>query len=544
MGFDKLEKGKNAFVHYREENGLPNNSVFSILEDDKGNLWMSANKGIAKFNKKTETFTNYDYRDGLQGNEFNGAAGLKLKNGELAFGGIKGLNVFNPNNITKSTLKPVTSITDVKLFNKQLSNRNYNWKITKQINLTYKENTLSFDFICLDFAIPQKNKYKYIMEGIDNEPILTTAKNRSVTYAGLPPGNYIFKVWGANSDGVWDNSGDFVNINITPPFWGTLWFRGSAVIFFIILSNLLFFAWKKLYISYSYWRNTHIIGKRYKISEKIGSGGTGAVYKAYDKITNKTVALKILDDKYLDEETAKRFSIEQSVYEKIKHINTVEIYKKGTHGGKLYYVMEYIDGVTLSQFVKMKNLSEKQILSIFTVLLDIINEIHSNGVIHRDLKPDNIMLTNHLQTLTIPENFQAKNELTVLKNNIKILDFGLAKILGSKTLTQSAIFGGTLYYFPPEFLFGKKVRETTFDFYSLGVVLYEMLTDSHLYNVENSAELLAAVVSGTPIPPKEKTETISKEVSDFVMQLIAKQPNDRLNNYKAIKNALFSLKLK
>jgi len=540
IGFDKLEKDTEIFKHFTETNGLPNNNVFVILQDNEKNLWMSTNKGIAKFNPFKETFKNFDYKDGLQGNEFNGNAGLLLSSQKMVFGGIKGMNVFYPSKIKPRKQLPVTIINKVKLFNKLLSkyNINSNWRLTKKLNLTYKQNTLSFDFVYLDYNSPEKNKYKYILEGLDNEPTKTTAKNRSVTYASLPPGQYVFRVWGANSDNKWDKKGDFITINITPPFWGTLTFKIISILFFIVFSNLLYFAWKKLYISYQYWRSSHIIGKRYKITEKIGSGGTGIVYKAIDKTTSKIVALKILDEKYLDPESIKRFSVEQTVYEKIKHRNTVEIFSKGEHNGQLYYVMEYVEGETLSSFVKNKQLNENQILCIFHSILDIIYEIHVQGVIHRDLKPDNIMICNTLQLSQIPTSCSSLKSKEVLRDYLKILDFGLAKILGGKTLTQSAIFGGTLYYFPPEFLFGRKVRETAFDYYSLGVVLYEMLTGSHLYNVSDSSELLVAVVNSNPEPPIAKNSHISPKVSDFVMKLIAKNPNNRLSDYDSIKKEL------
>lgn len=535
MGFDKKEKNSDHFIHYRESDGLPNNSVFVILEDDDKNLWMSTNKGISKFNIKDKIFTNYDFRDGLQGNEYNSSSGIKLKSGKISFGGIKGLNIFDPKLIKKSQIMPKTVITDVRLFNKPLKKE---WKISKNIEIPYNKNTFSFDFICLDYAMPEKNKYKYMMEGIDNETIETTYKNRSVTYAGLAPGKYTFKVWGANGDNIWDLKGDSLKIHIKPPFWGTVSFKIFAILIFIIFSNLLFFGWKKLYISYQYWRSSHIIGKRYKIIEKIGAGGTGAVFKANDKTSGGIVALKILDEKYIDEETSKRFSVEQSVYEKIKHKNTVEIFSKGEHNGKLYYVMEFVEGITLSQFIKINTLNENQILCIFDTILDIVHEIHIQGVIHRDIKPDNIMICNNLDGKSLPLDCSSIKSKEIFRDNLKILDFGLAKILGSKTLTQSAIFGGTLYYFPPEFLFGRKIRETAFDFYSLGVVLYEMLTKSHLYDVKESAELLAAVVSGTPSSPKEKNSNISIGVSDFVMNLIAKDPENRLKDYESIKTAL------
>lgn len=538
MGFDKLTKGSNVFKHFRENDGLSNNNVFVILEDNFNNLWMSTNKGISKFNKLKESFTNYDFSDGLQGNEFNGTSGIKLLDGKLSFGGLKGLNIFEPGSIKNNLTKPKTSISEIKLFNKEIDNK---WKESKELQLNYNENTLSFEFNCLHYENPSKNSFKYKMEGLDKDFVFTSSKNRSVTYAGISPGNYTFKVYSRNGDNIWDNVGDNVKIKILPPFWGTLTFKIFSTIFFIIFSNLLYFGWKKIYISYSFWRSSHIIGKRYKVLEKIGSGGTGEVFKANDKSTGKIVALKILDERYLDAETKERFSVEQSVYEKIKHRNIVEVYSKGDHEGKLYYVMEYIKGITLSEFVDKINLNETQILKIFNAILDIVYEIHTQGVIHRDLKPDNIMICKKLLDDSFEKPSIAQETGEFLRDNIKILDFGLAKILGSKTLTQSAVFGGTLYYFPPEFLFGRKIRETAFDYYSLGVILYEMLTKSHLYDVSDTSELLASVVSGKIIPPIEKNKNISKNVSDFVMKLINKDPDNRLKDYQDIKTELNKL---
>lgn len=233
-GLNKLipaAKGQNLkFKSYRVRDGLPNNVVKGILEDDEGNLWISTNHGISKFNPENETFKNYDINDGLQSNEFQELARFKRSNGELLFGGINGFNAFYPERIKDNTIEAETVITNFSVSNKEIGiNKPLNGRVlleksinkTDKIVLKHHENNFSFEFAALHYASPNKNKFAYKLEGFDEDWIYTTANKRFVNYTNLSPNNYILKVKASNNDGVWDSTPSEIAIEIIPPFWQT-----------------------------------------------------------------------------------------------------------------------------------------------------------------------------------------------------------------------------------------------------------------------------------------------------------------------------------
>jgi ligand-binding sensor domain-containing protein/signal transduction histidine kinase len=236
-GLNKFDREKGNFINYREKDGLPNDVIYGILEDDRGDLWLSSNRGLSKFNPRAETFKNYDMNDGLQGNEFNSGAYYKNITGILFFGGVNGLTAFQPETLEDNTNIPPIVITSVSKFDDVIK---INIFESDEIQLHYTEKYLSFEFSALDYRNPQKNKYAYTMEGFD-EGWIQSGTRRFVPYTYLDPGKYTFRVKGSNNDGVWNEKGVLVNITITPPFWQTWWFRIFTVLF---LSGMALFGHK------------------------------------------------------------------------------------------------------------------------------------------------------------------------------------------------------------------------------------------------------------------------------------------------------------
>lgn len=233
-GLNKFNKKTGVFRRYTEKDGLPNNIINGILQDKNKNLWISTNNGLSKFNPLAETFRNYDVRDGFQSNEFNSQAYLKLKSGELVFGGINGFNIFDPDEIKNNSFIPPVVISDFQIFNKhvQISEKDSVLKrsitVEDEIVLSYRDSVFSFEFVSLDYNIPGKNQYAYKMEGFDKEWVYSENR-RFVTYTNLDAGDYLFRVKGSNNDGIWNEEGAKIKIKITPPFWKTWWFRALGV---------------------------------------------------------------------------------------------------------------------------------------------------------------------------------------------------------------------------------------------------------------------------------------------------------------------------
>ena len=234
-GFDRSTQ---TFRHYTEKDGLPHNTIAGILEDTHGNLWISSGKGLSKFNPHTEQFTNYTVRDGLQGYEFHAGAYEQGRDGQMFFGGVNGFNAFYPDRITPNPHRPPIVLTDFRILNKTVSLEEDNSPLKKMITetdaitLSYKHNVFSFEFAALDYRIPEKNEYAYKMEGFNDDWIQLGTK-RFVTYTNLDPGKYIFRVKGANNDGVWNEAGISIQLTIIPPFWQTFWFKTLLGLFFL-----------------------------------------------------------------------------------------------------------------------------------------------------------------------------------------------------------------------------------------------------------------------------------------------------------------------
>jgi signal transduction histidine kinase/ligand-binding sensor domain-containing protein/CheY-like chemotaxis protein len=218
-----------TFTHYGEEDGLPNELIYAILEDDEGNLWLSTNRGLSRFDPQTETFRNYDLGDGLQSHEFNQGAAFRATDGEMFFGGINGFNRFHPDRVSDSPHIPPVVITRFLLFNEPVaigedSPLQQSIVETNAITLPYTDDFFSFEFAALDYSTPSENQYAYYMEGLDKD--WNYVGNRPFAgYTSVPPGEYTFRVKASNSDGIWNEEGTAVKVTVTPPFWQTWWFR-------------------------------------------------------------------------------------------------------------------------------------------------------------------------------------------------------------------------------------------------------------------------------------------------------------------------------
>ena len=247
-GLNRFDREKQQFSHYTVKDGLPNATIYAVLADDDGNLWLSTNNGLSKFNLQQETFKNYDISDGLQNNEFNGGAYYKGKDGKLYFGGIEGFNEFLPAEIQDNPIVPPVVITDFKIANKSVP---IGGKIeerlilsksiteTEVITLSHKDEVFSFEFAALNYVSPEKNQYAYMLEGMD-ENWIELGTRRFVPYNRLPPGEYVFRVKASNSDGVWNEEGTSIFLNVTPPFWQTWWFRIILIVFVLLSVYIIY----------------------------------------------------------------------------------------------------------------------------------------------------------------------------------------------------------------------------------------------------------------------------------------------------------------
>ncbi len=217
--------------------------IKSVVIDNENKVWISTSSGIMKIAFKSEneisTVKKFDESDGLQGNAFNNFAGIKLKSGELFFGGINGFNVFNPAALVSNNYIPQVRILAFKVFDKELKFERGIDSIV-QINLDYKQNYFTFEMGALSFDHPEKNQFAYQLEGFDKEMVFC-GTNRIAGYTNIPPGNYVLHIIASNNDGVWNTEGLRINLSIVPPFWKTNLFRAMMLTLLILGTYLLYY---------------------------------------------------------------------------------------------------------------------------------------------------------------------------------------------------------------------------------------------------------------------------------------------------------------
>lgn len=230
-GLNRYNKEQDNFTHFTKANGLPDDRIYTLVCDNNGMLWMGTNRGLCRFNPIDYSCKNFSEKDGIQNYEYNTGAAIKLKDGKLLIGGISGFNIIEPDKIENKKSIPPVVISSFKIFDREIPIGN------GHLNLNYDENRLTFEFAALSYFRNQKNRYAYMLEGVDPDWIFSDTR-RYVTYSKLEPGKYIFRVKACNNDGVWNETGTQLQITITPPWWQRTWF---ILLCFLVTIAIIYF---------------------------------------------------------------------------------------------------------------------------------------------------------------------------------------------------------------------------------------------------------------------------------------------------------------
>src|SRR3990172_7601473 len=249
------------------------------------------------------------------------------------------------------------------------------------------------------------------------------------------------------------------------------------------------------------------IGK-YRIVERIGRGGMGTVYKAHDPVLDRLVALKVISGEgEVTEELKARFYREAQACAKLSHPNIVVVHDLGEDAGKLFIVMEFLDGQELKYLIERKALSLEEKLALMVQVCDGLHFAHQKGIIHRDIKPGNIFVLRNKQA--------------------KILDFGIARIAAGTDpgLTRTGLIMGTLRYMSPEQARGKVDHRS--DIFSVGTVFYELLVSRPVFDSPDPLEILEKIRAQQPIPLTALDPTIPPELAALGERALRKDPAQR-----------------
>ncbi len=292
-----LDPQTGTVTRYGQKEGLPNGYIHAILEDNNGNIWLSTNFGLKRFTPATATFQHFDASDGLQGNIFFINAALKGRDGTLYFGGTNGFNSILPPAIMETTnLAPVV-FTGFRLQDQPVPiGASPDGRVllkksiteTTAIQLSYKDRVFALEFAALNYNNSRKKYYSYILEGFDKgwQPV---ANQPFVLYSTLPPGHYVLKVKGADSNGVWNPRAATLQITITPPYWGTWWFRFLVIFALLAIGYWLFRLHSRTEARYrkdlelTVKQRTHELLQKQEESEKI-NGIVNAINRELDLV--------------------------------------------------------------------------------------------------------------------------------------------------------------------------------------------------------------------------------------------------------------------
>lgn len=551
-------------------NGLSNNVIHWIYEDSDGAIWVATNNGIDKLTSRE--IQHYNYKDGFSQKSSATQHIMVDKDGNFWLSTTLGLTRYNPKLEQAFSTAPKLEITNIKVDQKLISYQDYQSLITGQtISFRHNKNNVEIDFVALSFIDEERNSYKYQLKSIDSleETVWLPTNVGNAKYSSLAAGDYLFSVKAINPSGV-ESEVKTIAFRIEKPFWLQSWFllTGSFLLTLGVYGTYrlrvrvieaknqrletivrertneileqknqleeknqelkgkneeLILSQQRADRIFSALAETlpgTILDGKYQLGEKIGSGGFGAVYRGTHLIMKRPIAIKVFRPIAGNDsvEALERFQLEAISASKITHTNAIAVLDSGVSSeGIAYQVMELLKGHSLKEELKRKKaLSLGRALEILIPVCDVLSKAHSLGIIHRDIKPDNIFLH---QT---PEG-----------EVVKLLDFGIAKLMGPsegldvKALTATGRIIGTPAYMAPERFEGK--GDIHADVYSLGVVLYEMLTGEVPFqeHLDNIYVWLGVILTKDPEKLSVLNPIISQEVEIVIMQTISKDRNKR-----------------
>jgi len=534
---------------------LPSNAIYTILADAKDRLYLCTEKGVVRLSTGTPaalSATAFAKEDGLPGSECLFNASMVDSAGRIWVGTTRGVAVFDP------ALEPPQGGPKPLLIERSFAHGRE--REIDGATLTFRENALRFEYSLLSYFRDDETRFRTQLVGLDEEPTEWSADPRR-EFTTLPAGRYEFRVWGRDHAG--NVSGPVARrFLIARAPWVSLW---AIALYGVALAGLIGGAIAlrtralrrraerleeivvirtrqledknhellqanselvalqreadRIFSALTDALEGKVIDGRYRIEERIGQGGFGAVFRAVDLTTSVPVAIKVFRPQAANAspQALERFRQEAQSGQQVLHRNAVAVLGSGvSNDGILYLVMELLEGQSLrAELAERKKLPLPRAVAIAVQMLEALAEAHRKGIVHRDIKPENVFLHRG------PE-----GEL------VKLVDFGVAKMKGAavreRSLTLTGGVVGTPGYMAPERL-QELLYDGRSDVYSVGVVLYEMLLGHPPFESKDGGvyPLMMMHIERPPPPPREEDPTIPAGVADLLLAALAKDPAQR-----------------
>ena len=504
------------------DQGLFDNRVYAILEDAGDHLWLTSERGIFMAKKTELENAAFDPRQQVRGRLFDESDGLssrvcnsgspaawKDKAERMWFATLKGVALIDPTRMRRNEMVPPVLVEEMVVDNRSLPTSGNSPAAPLQLPAGSKR--FEFKYTALSFIRSEKIAFKYKLEGYDKE-WTSAGGRREAFYNDLRPGRYNFRVIAANADGVWNMAGASFAFFLRPFVYQTWWFMVLAALAFSILSVLLWQLLKRYLHAVTFWKKKTHIG-HFKILETIGTGGMATVYKAQDLLDkDRIVALKVLKEENFHDENAEETLQARVADHRAARPPAHRAHHRARRNRRLLVHRHGAAARAVAGPADQGRGAAGDGLG---------HRYHAAGhrrpaghprqdIVHRDLKPENIMVS----------------ERRGRRHYVKLLDFGLAITPAQSRLTMSGVVMGTIRYLPPERI-SDGTSSPAGDIYSAGIILYEMLTGSKPFWSEATGEVINSILKTYPLPPREISHEVPRELNALIMAMIDKDPAKR-----------------